>query len=258
MVRSRPFHGRSTGSNPVPSTMKTVALISVGSDDSGVPYYAQCIDNIKLLSNNFDIRILTDTPEKFKEINCTVYEYDKKIFNYFEKFFFSFRLIKELNKDVLYIDCDSISNFIDNEKYHNINSVDEVLYLTCWPVKINDNWKPWKYITDLRIEKWTNPIIEFLELEKINPSEIETMFEQMFYFPIGLDYDKIQYELEKIKPVFDYCSLYDKNLYNRIIYGHGEGVALSYALHITNTKKKTIDKPLFYDEYNFIKRKELL
>ena len=243
------------------STMKTVALICVGSDDNGVPYHTQCIDNIqKLISDfNYDVRILTDTPKEFVNIDCVVYEYDKKIFNYFEKFFFSFRLIQELNKDITYVDCDSLDNFIRNEKYRILESQDEVLYLTYWPTKLNDEWKSWKRLDDLKIDKWVNPIIEFLELEKIDPSKIETMFEQIFYFPVNLDYNKIQYELEKIKPVFDYCSLYDKNLYNRIIYGHGEGVALSYALYVTNTKKRAIEKPLtFGDEYNFISRNKLI
>jgi hypothetical protein len=241
--------------------MKTVALICVGSDDNGVSYHTQCINNIqKLISDfNYDVRILTDTPKEFVNIDCVVYEYDKKIFNYFEKFFFSFRLIQELNKDITYVDCDSLDNFIRNEKYRILESQDEVLYLTYWPTKLNDEWKSWKRLDDLKIDKWVNPIIEFLELEKIDPSKIETMFEQIFYFPVNLDYNKIQYELEKIKPVFDYCSLYDKNLYNRIIYGHGEGVALSYALYVTNTKKRAIEKPLtFGDEYNFISRNKLI
>jgi hypothetical protein len=241
--------------------MKTIALICVGSDDNGVPYHIQSIDNVqKLISDfNYDVRILTDTPKEFVNIDCIVYEYDKKIFNYFEKFFFSFRLIKELKKDITYVDCDSLDYFIKHEKYRILESRDEVLYLTYWPIKLNGKLRYWKRLDDLKIDKWVNPIIEFLELEKIEPSKIETMFEQIFYFPVSLDYNKIQYELEKIKPVFDYCSLYDKNLLNRTTYGHGEGVALSYALYVTNTKKRMIEiLPKLDDEFNFVSRKNLI
>ena len=52
-------------------------------------------ENIKKIINdyNFDVRILTDTPKEFENIGCTVYEYDKKIFSYFDKFFFWTRLL---------------------------------------------------------------------------------------------------------------------------------------------------------------------
>jgi hypothetical protein len=241
--------------------MKTIAMISVGVDDNGVPYHKHCIDNIKKIINdyNFDVRVLTDTPKEFENFGCTVYEYDKKIFSYFDKFFFCFKLIKELNKDILYIDCDYSHHLIEQEDYRNLSSVDEVLYTTFWPVKVNDEWKSWKYLTDMNIEKWVKPIIEFMDLEGVPYWDIETMFEQLFYFPVGLDYDKIQYELEKIKPVFEYASLYGKNLYRRTIYGHGEGVALSYSLHVTNTKKRAINKPLTFDDgFKFIKRNKLI
>ena len=237
--------------------MRTIAIISVGVDDNGISYGSQCIENIERLVNefNFDVRILTDTPSLFNDLNCTVYEYDKKIFSYFEKYFFSFKLIKELNKSVTYIDCDSIDALIKNEKYRTLESEDEVLFLTFWPVKINDEWKSWKYLPDMNIDKWVRPIIEFIELEGSDPSKIETMFEQLYYFPIGLDYDKIQYELEKIKPVFEYASLYSKNLYRRTVYGHGEGLALSYSLYVNNVKKREIELPLTFEEgYNFISR----
>jgi len=240
--------------------MRTIALISVGVDDNGISYSTQCIDNVKRLVNEFgfDVRILTDTPKDFDDISCTIYEYDKKIFSYFDKFFFSFKLIKELNRCVTYIDSDSLTNFLNDEKYRTLESIDEILYLTFWPVNLNGEWRPWKYLTDINIDKWVRPIIEFLELEGIDPTKLETMFEQLFYFPVGLDYDNIQYELEKIKPIFEYASLYDKNLYRRTIYGHGEGVALSYALKVVGVKKREIEKPLNYEEnYNFVSRTKL-
>ena len=240
--------------------MQTISIICVGVDNNGILYSTKCIDNVKRLVNEFgfDVRILTDTPKDFEDIICTTYEYDKKIFSYFVKYFFSFKLIKELNKSVTYIDCDSIDILIKNEKYRTLESEDEVLFLTFWPVKINDEWMSWKFLPDMNIDKWVRPIIEFIELEGSDPSKIETMFEQLYYFPIGLDYDKIQYELEKIKPVFEYASLYSKNLYRRTVYGHGEGLALSYSLYINNVKKRKIENPLTFEEgYNYISRTKL-
>ena len=60
--------------------METVAIISVGNDNKGVPYHTQCVDNVKQLINKFncDVRILTDTPKVFNNIGATVYPYDKK------------------------------------------------------------------------------------------------------------------------------------------------------------------------------------
>jgi hypothetical protein len=241
--------------------MKVLALICVGVDDDGLSYASQCIDNVKRLVNefNFDVRILTDTPQEFEGVGCTTYQYEKKIFSYFDKFFFSFKLIKELKTDVTYVDCDSLNVFLSDEKYRTLESFDEVLYLTFWPVNVNGEWKSWKYLPDINVDKWARPIIEFLTLEGTEPSKLETMFEQLFYFPVGLDYDKIQYELEKIKPVFEYASLYDKNLYRRTIYGHGEGAALSYALYVLNIKRRAIEKPVTFEEsYNFISRTKLV
>jgi hypothetical protein len=239
--------------------MKTIAIISVGKDGNGNPYHTLCIEDIKKLIKDYDIRVLTDEPSAFNNIGCTIYEYDKKIFTYFDKFFFSFRLIKELKKDILYIDCDHLCDIVTNEKYRTLESNNQILYLTFWPVNINGEWRAWKYLPDMNIEKWVRPIIEFIELEGSDSSKIETMFEQLYYFPVNLDYDKIQYELEKIKPVFEYASLYSKNLYRRTIYGHGEGLALSYVLHILNIEKKAIVEPLSFEEgYNFVSKTNLI
>lgn len=235
--------------------METVAIISVGNDNKGVPYHTQCVDNVKQLINKFncDVRILTDTPKVFNNIGATVYPYDKKIFSYFDKFFFSFKLIKELNKGVIYVDCDCVDYLLKIEKFRNLLVDDKILYLTYWSVKIGNDWISYQHLKNFKFDKWAHPIIEFFETEKFEFSKLETMHERLFYFPVGLGYGNIQYELEKIKPVFEYASLYGKNLNKRLILGHGEGLALSYALDVNNIKKERIeDQQLFREDYDVI------
>jgi hypothetical protein len=235
--------------------MKTIALISVGSDYNGVPYYIHCVDKIKqlILEFNFDVRVLTDTPNEFENIGCTIYPYHNKIFNYFDKFFFSFSLIKELNRSVTYIDCDYIDYLLKIEKYRNLFSEEKVLYLTYWSVKISKEWISYQYFKDFVNDKWSTPIVEFLEYEKYDFLNLETIHERLFYFPFGLDYEKIQYTLEKIKPIFDYTSIYNKKASKDLLYGHGEGLALSYSLDVNNIKKERIEnQQLFREKYDVI------
>jgi hypothetical protein len=235
--------------------MKTVAIISVGNDYKGVPYYTQCVENVKQLIDvfGFDVRLLTDTPKEFEGLGCSIYKYDKKIFSYFDKFFFSFKLIKELNKSVTYIDCDCIDYLLKIEKFRNLESQNKVLYLTYWSVKNSKEWVTYQFLKDFKFDIWSHPLLEFFEMEKYDISKLETMHERLLYFPVGLDYDNVQYELEKIKPVFEYMSLYSINLNNRLIFGHGEGLALSYALDVNNIgKEKLEDQMLFRERYDVI------
>ena len=236
--------------SPAKKFMRVVAIISVGKDAKGIPYYIQAKENIRSLINDFefDVRVLTDTPENFNDLGCSVYKYEKKIFNYFDKFFFSFKLIRELNQGIIYIDCDCIDYLLRIERYRNIFSDDKVLYLSHWGVKNLEGWESRQYIKDFKSDPWILPIVQFFEEEKFDFSNLETMFERLFYFPIGLDYDSVEYELEKIKPVFDYASRYGKKIKYRLIYGHGEGLALSYALDVNKIKKETLESNLIFRE----------
>ena len=222
--------------------MNTIAIISIGKDLDGNPYYNQCIDQIKTIIDklNYDVRVLTDTPEVFQTIGCITYPYDKKIFSYFDKLFFSIKLAKELNKPITYVDSDNLWLLTETDAYYNLRNEKIVWFLDNWNTWMRGPLEPWKYLTDLNIEKWTEPLIEYLKIEGYDASKLETMFERLLYFPTDVDYDKLQYELEKIKPIFEYMSMYDRDLNNRLIYGHGEGLALSYALDVCGIKKEIL------------------
>jgi hypothetical protein len=222
--------------------MNVIALVSVGVDNEGVPYNQQSLNQISKLINElgFEVRVLTDTPNVFSEIGCITYQYNNKIFNYFDKLFFSIKLAKDLNTDVLYIDIDNLWYLTETDEFLNLHSSDSVLFVEHWPTYVRGYLESWKYLTDLNIEKWTYPLVEYLKTEGKDPSQLDTIFERLLYFPAGLDWDCVEYQLEKIKPVFDYMSLFAKDLTNRTIYGHGEGLALSYALSECDIKKELI------------------
>ena len=69
MVRSRPFHGRSTGSNPVPSTMKIV--VTGGSGLLG-SYLQKEMDAVYLNSSQYDLTFEGDVNEMFRDHNPDV------------------------------------------------------------------------------------------------------------------------------------------------------------------------------------------
>ena len=222
--------------------MNVIALVSVGIDNEGVPYNKQSLNQISKLINElgFEVRVLTDTPDIFARIGCITYQYDKKIFNYFDKLFFSITLAKHLNEGIVYVDIDNLAYLTESDEFLNLQSTDSVLFVEHWPTYAKGYLESWKYLTDLKIGKWTDPLVEYLKIEGKDPSQLDTMFERLLYFPAGLDWDAVQYQLEKIKPVFDYMSLFARDLSNRTIYGHGEGLALSYALSECGIKKELI------------------
>jgi hypothetical protein len=59
------------------------------------------------------------------------------------------------------------------------------------------------------------------------------MIEYLIYFPYTTNISDILYDLERVKPIFEYQSILNKTYYYPGI-GNGEGVALAYTLHKNN------------------------
>jgi len=175
----------------------------------------------KYIENGWDIRILTDEPHSFP--NIKTYKYSNKIFSFIDKLLFPLRLVEELNESVLYIDADWFE-YVSDELILNFKPTNEVLYYGSWP--------DYKYISGDLIE-YFEPLLEFFKENGFDYSELPLMIEYIHYFPYLDNISDIIYDLERIKPIFEYQSIINKTSYYPNI-GNGEGAALSYILHKNN------------------------
>jgi hypothetical protein len=169
--------------------------------------------------------VLTNEPYSFNNVRTV--HYVNKVFSYFDKLLFSLRICEEYKENVLYVDVDelreinilSIINQIENREL-------SVLYTINWPPKTLD---------ELNNKRWDL----FKKIVKINHNEIETIKENVLFFPKTLPIGKIIYELELLKPIFETMSLSEEKIYGEI--GSGEGLALSYVLKINDINIKKIN-----------------
>jgi hypothetical protein len=169
--------------------------------------------------------VLTNEPHLFNNVRTV--HYVNKVFSYFDKLLFSLRVCEEYKENVFYVDVDelheinvlSIINQIENRE-------SSVLYTINWPPKTLD---------ELNDKRWDL----FKKIVKINHSEIETIKENVLFFPKMLPTGKIIYELELLKPMFETMSLLEEKIYGEM--GSGEGLALSYILKINDINIKKIN-----------------
>jgi hypothetical protein len=116
-------------------------------------------------------------------------------------------------------------------KCNNFNGHTKCLYPEGWKYWNGTDWENWTYLTDYNTE-YFNPIIKYWETNNYNYDKFKTIRECFFYFPYTDEISKIIYEIEKIKPIFEYMSIVGNNGYSA--YGSSEGIALSYVLEKFN------------------------
>lgn len=195
-------------------------------------YIESCKPHLdRFKKSGYEIKILTDQPEKFKEYETFFYE--NKIFSYFDKLLFSFKLIQKYQTDVLYVDSDWMHNTNDNfiKKFKgHINA----LYYDTWELEYFKNYLDDVYWKDL---------IFYFNLNNIKYEHLLIPLEWMFYFPKTDNVNQIIYDLEKIKPIFDWISTVIPSQYTGN--GNGEGLGLSYVLDKNNITLTKFDKNLF-------------
>ena len=177
----------------------------------------------KFIKNGWDIRILTDEPHLFP--NLKTYKYSNKVFSFIDKLLFPLRLVEELKVPVLYIDADWF-DFISNELILNFEPKNEFLYFGSWPEG--------KYLGDTNFN-YFEPLITFFKKIGFDYGQLPLMIEYLFYFPYVTNIEDILYDLERIKPIFEYQSILNKTYYHPNI-GNGEGVALAYSLYKNNVQ----------------------
>jgi hypothetical protein len=205
-----------------------LSLVAVGEK-----YVKNCEPFINsFIDNGWDVHILTNQPEYFKAGKIDVYNH--KVFSYFHKLLYPLQLVEKYKDDVLYIDADWIQN-ISIEFPKTFTKADTFLYYGSWP---NGD----KYI-NYKEDLYFKPLNNFWENLGFNPNEISTMLEWIFYIPYNEKIKNIIYDVELIKPIFEYMSLMTDTGYSGI--GNGEGLGLSYALYKNGIPIKTFEKSNF-------------
>lgn len=87
-------------------------------------YHSEKYSNdINRLATKYKVEVLTDCPEYFK--NCTIHEYSRDVFSYYEKLPFMLSVILNNKDRVLYFDSDTIIP----ESFVNISSAFSLPYL---------------------------------------------------------------------------------------------------------------------------------
>lgn len=202
-----------------------IALVAVGD-----VYVNEILDYYKeLKKNQITVKVLTDQPEHFDLSDVTLYE--KIIFNYFDKIFFSLKIIKTYQRSVIYVDGSTlIFKNTFNKLIEKLNF--DFLYVSNWP---NGNFLEYKNDICFRF------LLEYMNYRNIPFKNYPTITEQIMVFNKSINYRLIERELEIIQPVFDYISLMNNITYSKpFVLGGAEGLALSIIMNNNNITHKKI------------------
>ena len=189
-----------------------LSLVAVGEE-----YIKNCKPFIqKFMVFGWDVHVLTDQPEEFE---CNTEKYQNKIFSYFDKLLFTLRLGERYKQDVLFIDADWIHNISDNlPKY--LEKSDHFMYYVSWPNgETFDDYIDDPYFINL---------IRYWDKNNFDYHNLPTIMEWIFFMPYTNKISNLLYDIEHIKPIFEYNSVTVDTGYKGI--GNGEGLALSYVL----------------------------
>lgn len=199
---------------------RILAIVAVGKE-----YADWAIDVIeRFKTTRWEIHILTDDERIFNyDAYCNIEFYKGKIFSYFDKMLFVLRCVEETKWGVLYVDVDRVHeypiNFLDAFSESN-----EVTIMNYWHGE-NKKFKG-NYDTGIHFK----PLVKYCEENNID-YDADTISEEIFYVPPLNEIDQIIYDVEKLRPVFEYQSLISisTNKYYPNV-GNAEGLALSIAL----------------------------
>lgn len=203
-----------------------IALVAVGE------FYIQEIKDYywDLKKLGFSVKVLTDDSSHFDENDVTLYE--KPIFNYFDKLYFSLNLVKKYNKNVIYMDGTSAlpqNILLDIAQ----RSDSDFIYTSNWP---KGNFFAYDYTPSFKY------LFDYLKYKQIPIKDYPTILEQVMVFKKTIDYKLISRELQIIQTVFDYVSIMNDETYIRpFVIGSAEGLALSIVLTNNNITFTKID-----------------
>jgi hypothetical protein len=207
--------------------MNKLALVAVGEK-----YIEPASKVINDFFDKWDIHVLTDNPTKLP-FKCHTKLQENKIFSYFEKMLFVLRLVEKHKSGVLYVDVDRVDEF-GEELMNEIVLNESVTIKNYW----HGNNKNFKGFYDSSIH--FKPLIEYCKSNDID-YDVDTFSEEIFYVPYLKNISEIIYDVEKLRPIFEYQSLIslETNQYYPNI-GNAEGLALSMSLKKNGEKLKKI------------------
>jgi hypothetical protein len=182
-----------------------ISLIAVGKG-----YRDKINDAIKKF-NSYDICLLSDV-----ERNDVFYfeKYENKEFSYFDKLYFSLKMVSKFNSNVFYVDINKIDEVNLDFPKHNL-----FYFKSHWPDGNNfGDYCQYDYFKPI-VDYWLKNNVIYLDLPTIRETEL--------FFNSKIDSDKIIKKLKEIQPLFREMSE-TKPIYSG--YDNAEGIALSYVL----------------------------
>jgi hypothetical protein len=208
------------------NTEYIVVLVAVGNTHVNeiLEYYRE------LKSNQTIIKILTDQPSNF-DLNDVIL-YQKSVFNYFDKIFFSLKIVEECQKSVIYVDG---STPISKDSFDRLMEqlTTNFLYVNNWP---KGDFFEYKDEICFRF------LLEYMNYRNIPLKNYPTISEQIMVFNKTINYQLIKKELEIIQPVFDYISVMNDMTYSKpFVLGGAEGLALSIIMNNKDITHKKIN-----------------
>lgn len=208
------------------NTEYIVVLVAVGNTHVNeiLEYYRE------LKSNQTIIKILTDQPSNF-DLNDVIL-YQKSVFNYFDKIFFSLKIVEECQKSVIYVDG---STPISKDSFDRLMEqlTTNFLYVNNWP---KGDFFEYKDEICFRF------LLEYMNYRNIPLKNYPTISEQIMVFNKTINHQLIKKELEIIQPVFDYISVMNDMTYSKpFVLGGAEGLALSIIMNNKDITHKKIN-----------------
>lgn len=202
-----------------------VVLVAVGDF-----HVNEILEYYKELKNNqIIIKILTDQPEHFDSDD--IISYEKPVFNYFDKIYFSLKIVETYRRSVIYIDG-STPIFKDSFDRLMEQLTSDFLYVNNWPKGDFFEYKD---------ESCFRFLLEYMEYRNIPLENYPTITEQIMVFNKSINYQLIKKELQIIQPVFDYISLMNDMTYSKpFVLGGAEGLALSIIMNNNGITHKKI------------------
>ena len=219
----------------------TAVLLAVGEKFTDL-----LIENIqKFNSDLWDFHILTDQPERLKEMiifeKYNIYKYHNAIFSYFDKLLFTLRILNEKKVNVLCLDVDKLH--LLSEDFKTINhDYEEFRFYS------ENRWAP--YFSRLKNNGSWNIVYKYFKYVDLDVNNIRNFWEEILYFPYQV-FKNYQFlvDIETLKPIFEYRTIVDG--WSRPCLGEGEGIALGYLIEKYRLECKKFDCQVFINDNPF-------
>lgn len=189
-----------------------------------------------------------------KDIIHTVVPYPKLCWDYVDKLHYSFRLSKELDTDVLWVDFNKVYKFVDI--INNIKSTDDLRYYDVWKDYENTNLDMDPSVL-MTFKTW-EPMKKFCEVNDVDINKLTVPMEEILYIPKGMVTDEMIIDLEKGAGLMSYISFLEKYRYktwdDEVNLSNGEGFLLSVIMEKYGLNHSKFDIEYFKRSVGWVKK----